>query len=72
MDEVFESFELRLFDKLDGADHIIARIYTEGGLLGVDAEFRQQYIRERVTDIIDQIAEKREAKDGRKSKKQGK
>lgn len=70
MDEVFESFEYSLFEKLDAADHIMSRIYTEAGLLGVDAEFRKHYVRERVVDMIDQIAEKREAKDGRKGKKQ--
>ncbi|MDF1585813.1 hypothetical protein, partial [Marinimicrococcus flavescens] len=71
MDEVFGSFEYHLFEKLTAADQFMARITSEARMLGVDQGYISQYMGERVLDMIDQIAEKREAEDGRKNKKKG-
>lgn len=62
MDSVFEAWEYHLFEKLEAADEIAARITTEAGLFGIPAEFRKQYMAEKLADMIDQIAENRERK----------
>lgn len=62
MDSVFETWEYHLFEKLQAADEIAARIQVEAGLFGIPADFRQKYMGEKILDMIDQIAENREKK----------
>lgn len=62
MDNVFETWEYHLFEKLREADEIAARITVEAGIFGIPADFRKKYMAEKILDMIDQIAENREMK----------
>lgn len=72
MDAIFETWEYHLYEKLAGADRIVALIQSEGSMFGIPPEARSDYIKRKLVDMIDQIAEKREASDlgkpGRKKK----
>ncbi|WP_263560005.1 hypothetical protein [Paenibacillus polymyxa] len=61
MDAIFESWEYHLFEKLGGVDRIVARIQSEAALFGIPYDARTEYINKKLVDMIDQIAEKREA-----------
>lgn len=60
MDEVFESWNYLLYEKLDAADHIATRIYQDMGLAGVPVALRSEYIAQKLKDMIEQIADRRE------------
>ncbi|MGO4951996.1 hypothetical protein [Paenibacillus sp. DRB1-1] len=61
MDAIFESWEYHLFEKLGGVDRIVARIQSEAALFDIPYAARTEYINRKLVDMIDQIAEKREA-----------
>lgn len=61
MDAIFENWEYHLFEKLDGVDRIVARIQSEAALFAIPYDERTDYINRKLVDMIDQIAEKREA-----------
>lgn len=63
MDEVFGMFEYHIFEKLENVDNMLAIITVDSKIERIPDDFRKNYIREKMADMIDQIAEKREAKD---------
>lgn len=67
VEEVFDSLEYRLFEKLEAADHIVAQITAEASASGVTKEVAREYVYARLVDMVDQIAERREERDGRKN-----
>lgn len=67
VEEIFESLEYPLFEKLEAADRIVARITAEAGACGVTLAVAREYIHARLVDMIDQIAEQREEADGRRN-----
>ncbi|GIO42511.1 hypothetical protein [Paenibacillus apis] len=62
MTEIFESFEWPLYELFDRADGIMAKISTEASACQIPAEFRANFMRERVIDMFEQIAEQRMGK----------
>ncbi|MEF2965073.1 hypothetical protein V3851_04450 [Paenibacillus sp. M1] len=62
--EIFQSFELPLFEKLDEVDGIMAQIFKEASMFNIPASIYRPYVVEQVTDMIDQIAEQRESQRG--------
>lgn len=69
MDEIFESLEYRIFEHLQAADHLLSRVSAEASTFNVPYSISREYNRERVLDMIDQIAEQREAANGSKNTK---
>jgi hypothetical protein len=69
MSPIFESHELQLFRKLEEVDYLIACISSEATTCCVSSDYCREYIRIHVTDMIDQIAEKREKEWKSKSRK---
>jgi len=69
MDEIFEPWEWHLFQKLKEADEISYRISKEATMVNVPEELRQEYMAKKILDMIDQIAEQREAKSRVRKKK---
>lgn len=63
MDEVFGMFEYHIFEKLRSVDNMLAIITKDSKTERIPDDLRLSYIREKVADMIDQIAEEREAKD---------
>ena len=61
MDEVFGMFEYHIFEKLEIVDNMLAIISGDAKIERVPDGFRENYMREKIMDMIDQIAEKREA-----------
>ncbi|ASA20913.1 hypothetical protein [Paenibacillus donghaensis] len=66
---IFESYELQIYRKLEEVDHLLALISSEAVTCGVKADHCREYIRANVTDMIDQIAEKREKEWRKRPKK---
>lgn len=62
MTEIFESFEYHIFEKLVSVDSMLAKMAEEASTCGVPASFRIPYIKAKLYDMFDQIAENREAK----------
>ncbi|WP_213504531.1 hypothetical protein [Paenibacillus faecis] len=60
--EIFDSFEYLLREKLEQADHILARIDYEGACMNVAPKVRQEYVKYRLIKLIEEIATKREGK----------
>ncbi|MFP4976357.1 hypothetical protein ACE6ED_13220 [Paenibacillus sp. CN-4] len=65
LEDIFESLEYRLYEKLEAADHIVAQISSEASTCNIPAAFSQAFIREKLIDMIDQIAERREHERGK-------
>lgn len=61
-EQTFNSFAYLLREKLEGADHILTRIDHEASAVGVSTDFRREYMRDRLIQMIAEIAEEREAK----------
>lgn len=66
MSEIFESFEYLIFEKAEALDHILACMNREAATCGVSREYALKFTQEKLTDMIDQIAEKREASERRR------
>lgn len=62
MMEIFESWELRLYRKLEEVDLIVNRMMTEMDLESVPKDLYRPFLQERFADMVDQIAEQREAR----------
>lgn len=62
MEKTWDSFEYLLREKLEQADHILARIDYEASGLDVSVSVRREYVRARLIKLIGEITEKREAK----------
>ncbi|OAB27837.1 hypothetical protein PMSD_22990 [Paenibacillus macquariensis subsp. defensor] len=62
MEEIFESFNYHIFEKLVSVDSMMATITKEAGLCGVPEKYRIRYVQEKIIDMIDQIAENREGR----------
>lgn len=62
MDDIFGSLEYHIFEHLKSADSMVAKISEEAACFSVPAKLREEYIRAKLVDMIDQIAEQREAK----------
>jgi len=60
MDEIFGAWEWHIFQHLQSADRMIAKASEEATMFGVPAPYRRDYIRNKIVDMIDQIAERRE------------
>ncbi|MNH86344.1 hypothetical protein D3C73_387990 [compost metagenome] len=69
MTSIFESLEYRLYEKLEQADFILSRISAEASSCQIPAEFREKFVREKLIDMFDQIAERREAPKGGNAQK---
>lgn len=63
LNEIFVSLEWPLFEKLDAADGYIARMFKECSAMNIPPSMYKPFILEKVKDMIDQIAEKRETLD---------
>lgn len=72
MDEIYNSYKYLIYERLNDVDRMMARISSEGAWWKVDEDYIREYLRTRTTDLIDKIAEQREAehakKGGRKKK----
>lgn len=62
MNEIFESFNYLIYEKLVSVDSMMARMSYEAGLVGIPQDYRAQYVKEKLIDMIEQIAENREGK----------
>lgn len=62
MDSIFESWDWHIYQHLQSADNMIFKVNQEGGMFGVPDAYRQKYIREKIIDMLDQIAEQREGR----------
>lgn len=62
MESIFESLEYHIFEHLKSADSMLAKISEEAACFSVPAAYRQEFIRLKVVDMIEQIAEQREGK----------
>lgn len=60
--DIFDSFDYLLREKLEQADHILARIDYEGACFNVAPHIRRQYVLDRLIQMIGEIADKREGK----------
>jgi len=60
MTEIFESFEYRLFEKLEQADSVIVQMSEEASAVGIPSEYRVNFLREKLIDMFEQFAENRE------------
>lgn len=60
MQNIFDSWDYHLFEKLEAADRIVQRIFTDMNLAGVPKQMQIEFMREKTQDMIDQIAENRE------------
>lgn len=59
MDEIFSPYEYILFEKLVSLDHTLVKISEEANLFHVPEEFRNQYVKDKLIELIEQIAENR-------------
>ena len=62
MDEIFGSLEWHIYDHLQSADSMLAKVSSEATCFGIPAAFQQEYIQKKLIDMIEQIAEQRGAK----------
>lgn len=62
MTEIFESFEWLLYESFLKSDSIMTKISTEASACQIPGTFREKYMREKVLDMFEQIAEQREGK----------
>lgn len=62
MTEIFESLEWHLFESLQKADGYVARMNKDASACQIPASFAREFIQTKLIDMIDQIAEQREAK----------
>lgn len=62
MTEIFESFEWPIFELLQQVDSKLAQISKEASACQIPNAYRERFVREKLTDMIDQIAEQREGK----------
>lgn len=61
MTEIFESLEWGLYQHLEQADSILAQMAVEASSCQIPAEFREKFIRAKLVDMFEQMAERREA-----------
>lgn len=61
MTEIFESLEWQLYQYLEQADSILAQMAVEASSCQIPAEFREKFIRAKLIDMFEQMAERREA-----------
>lgn len=64
MDRIFESWEMQMFWKVEALDEVIRRILAEMGMFGVPEHMRVEYMRAKLQDMIEQLAEQRETAKG--------
>jgi hypothetical protein len=62
MDDIFASLEWHIFQHLKSADSMLSKVSEEAACFSVPASFRQEFIKNKVVDMIEQIAEQREGK----------
>jgi hypothetical protein len=62
MNEVYESWDFFLHEKLEAADRIAAKMYQEMGLVGVPAADRSEYIGSKILAMIEKIAAERKVR----------
>ncbi|MNO32231.1 hypothetical protein D3C76_222160 [compost metagenome] len=60
--DIFDSFDYMLREKLEQADHILARIDYEAACFNVAPHIRREYVFNRLIQMIGEIADKREGK----------
>lgn len=60
MTEIFESFELKLYDKFKEADHVLCCISREASACQIPGEFRADFMQRKIVDMFEQIAEQRD------------
>lgn len=69
MGAVFESYDYHVYKKVESLDHIISCMIRDAMTAGVSLRYAVLFTRDKLTDMIDQIAEQREANQkGRKTK----
>ncbi|MEK5058614.1 hypothetical protein BK126_03125 [Paenibacillus sp. FSL H7-0326] len=72
MDEIFGSFEWPIYELLEKVDHKLSVVTKEAGVAKIPPEYRENYVRSKLVDMIDQISENREAKGkGGKNRRKG-
>lgn len=76
MVEIFESLEYSLFERLEQADSVVAKMIHEMTQSGVTREMSVPFLQERFNDMLEQIVEKRfpqgwEVKNGGRVKNEG-
>ncbi|MCM3783695.1 hypothetical protein M3231_11990 [Neobacillus mesonae] len=60
MDEIFELFEFPIYELLEKVDHKLSVVTKEAGVAKIPSDFRENYVRNKIVDMIDQIAQNRE------------
>lgn len=61
MEEIFGSLEWPIYELLQKVDSKLARIAGEASACQIPNAYREKFVREKLIDMIDQIAEQREA-----------
>lgn len=62
IEEIFDSYEFMLRELLEKVDYKLALIDREAACFGVSQDMRREYVRERLIQMIGEIADKREGK----------
>lgn len=62
MEEIYESWEWKLEEKLSDANDVVCRIHTECVMYGVKPELYQSFMQERLMDMIKRIGDAKEIK----------
>lgn len=62
MSDIFGSLEWPIYERLQSVDSMLAKISEEAACFAVPAAYRQEFIRNKLVDMIEQIVEQREGK----------
>lgn len=60
MQEIFESWNYRMFEKVQALDHIIRQITREMNMFGIPVEEQNKYLQAQLVDMLEQIAEQKQ------------
>lgn len=69
MNAVFESYDYLIYQKAEALDHIVSCMIRDAITASVGWEYAVLFTREKLTDMIDQIAEQREKNDKGKGRR---
>lgn len=60
MERTYNSAEWLLREKVEQLDHLMFKLHQEARTLGVETDYIQRYMQEKLIMMIDEVAEKRE------------
>lgn len=73
MTRTWEAAEWLVRDKVEQLDHLLYKMHQEARTVGVETWYIQRYIRDKVTEMIDEVAAAREEEErqGVRGRKRG-